>query len=245
MDYLLKTEDYLSGYLSGKELELFEKELKTNPELASEVLLRTEIENALRDKNFMDFRNLLNNTPRVRHQYSNGVNIRNEVFRTWQIAAASFLLVILAGGMWYIFSSNFYSSDRLISKYYKPAQSIGQNRSVEFGTDDALKEAFSYYQQNDYLNALKYFSTLDNQVTAKFYSGVCYIELEDYQKATSSFEFVINNKDNLFIEQAEWYLGLIYLMNNDKDKASDQFTKISRTDSFYSNQAQEILKYLD
>jgi len=245
MEYLLKIEDYLSGYLSGKELELFKEELKTNSELSSEVNLRIDIDNALRDKNLLDFRKLLNNTPRVKYQYSNGVNVRNEVFRTWQIAAASLLLVFLAGGMWYIFSSNVYSSDRLITKYYKPAHAVMQVRSVEIGSDDALREAFSYYQQNDYINALKYFSSLDNQVTAKFYSGVCYIELEQYQKATNSFEFVIDDKDNLFIEQAEWYLGLIYLMNNEKDKANEQFIKISKANSFYSDQAQEIIKYLN
>lgn len=245
MDYLLKIEDYLSGYLSEKELELFKEELKINSKLIAEVNLRVEIDNALKDKNLTDLRKLLNNTPRIKHQYSRGVNLRNEVFRTWQIAAASLILVLLAGGMWYMFSSNVYSSDRLITKYYKPAHAVMQTRSVELGSDDALKEAFSYYQQNDYSNAIKYFSSLDNQVTAKFYSGVCYIELEQYQKATDSFEFVINDKDNLFIEQAEWYLGLIYLMNNEKDKANEQFNKIAQADSFYSDQAQEIIKYLN
>jgi tetratricopeptide (TPR) repeat protein len=245
MDYSIKIEDYLSGYLSGEELDLFKKELITNSELKTEFTLRLEIDTALRDKNLGEFRKLLKTTPRSNTGYSNGINIRNEVFRTWQIAAASLIFVLLAGGMWYIFSSNSYSSDRLITKYYNAPHAVGQNRSVEFGSDDALKEAFTYYQQSDYTNALKYFSTLDNQVTAKFYSGVCYIELEQYQKATDSFEFVVNDKDNLFIEQAEWYLGLIYLMNNDKDKASDQFNKISKADSFYADQAQEILKYLN
>lgn len=245
MDYTLKIEDYLSGNLSGKDLELFNKELITNSELNDEVILRKEIEDALRDKNLFELRKLLNNTTKVNTHETKGINIRNEIFRTWQMAAASLIFVVLASGMWYVFSNKTYSSDRLITKYYTAPHAVGQSRSVEYGADDALREAFTYYQQNDYTNALKYFSSLDNQVTAKFYSGVCYIELEQYQKATDSFEFVVNDKDNLFVEQAEWYLGLIYLMNNEKDKASDQFNRISKADSFYADQAQEILRYLN
>ena len=245
VDYSLKIEDYLKGYLSEKELKLFKKELMTNSNLQAEVVLRKKIEDALRDKDLSKFRKLINNTSKGNSRSSYGFFVRNEVFRTWQIAAASLIFVLLASGMWYVFTGKTYSSEVLISKYYEAPQAVGQSRSVEYGSDDALKEAFTYYQQNDYSNALKYFSSLDNQVTSKFYSGVCYIELEQYQKATDSFEFVINDKDNLFVEQAEWYLGLIYLMNNEKDKANDQFNKISQADSFYADQAQEILKYLN
>lgn len=245
MDYFLKIEDYLSGYLFGKELELFKNELKINSELNAEVNLRIEIDAVLRDKNLFEFRKLLQNKPTIGNRNYNGFSFRNEVYRTWQIAAASIVLVLLVGGMWLMFSSKTYSSDRLITKYYEPARAVGQVRSVEIGSDDALKEAFTFYQQNDYVNALKYFSSLDNQVTAKFYSGVCYIELEQYNKAKDSFEYVISDKDNLFIEQAEWYVGLIHLMNNEKDKATDQFNKISQTNSFYADQAQEIIKYLN
>jgi hypothetical protein len=245
MDHYLQIEDYLSGYLSKKEIESFKKELLTNSELKDETKLRKEIDEALRDKNFMELRQILNNASKVKARQSQSMSFRNEVFRTWQIAAASLIFILLAGGLWFMLSGKTYSSDRLISKYYKPAHPVMQLRSVEFGSDDALKEAFSYYQQNDFVNALKYFSSLENQVTAQFYSGVCYIELEQYQKATASFEFVIDDKDNLFIEQAEWYIGLIHLMNNDKDKASEQFSKIAKTESFYSDQADEILKYLN
>ena len=120
-----------------------------------------------------------------------------------------------------------------------------QVRSLEVNSDEAFREAFQFYQQNDFKNALKYFNALDNQITAKFYSGICYIELEQFNYAIESFEFVINDRDNLFVEQAEWYMGLIYLMNNQKGEAISQFNKISTSESYYANQAKEILKYLN
>ena len=206
--------------------------------------MRMEVNNAIRDKNFTEFKDLLR-TQFKQQSSPTSINFQKDILKTWHLAAASFALIVVVGGLWYILSNKPYSTERLVTKYYKPAKSILQYRSLELNSDDALKEAFNFYQQNDYVNALKYFNSLDNQITAKFYSGICYIELEQFDDALESFEFVINDKDNLFVEQAEWYLGLIYLMNNQKSQALVQFGKIAESSSYYAAQAKEILKYLN
>lgn len=238
-------EEFIDNTLSGEKLTDLLEDMKSNKNISSEVKLRKEINEALLDKSFIEFRELLNQNMSKNSDELSSLSIRKEVLKTWHMAAASFALILVVGGLWYILSNNSYSTDRLVSKYYQPAHPINQFRSVEFNSDDALKEAFSFYQQNDYKNALKYFNSIENQITAKFYSGVCYIELEQYDEAISSFNFVINDKDNLFVEQAEWYLGLIYLMNNQKSQALKQFKKISGSDSYYADQAKGILRYLD
>lgn len=244
MDEFVLLEDYIDGALSSKEAQDMRTKMEIDPEMADEIALRSEVNEALKDKNFFELKDLVKNNLDTKSSGSNLI-FQKDMLKTWHLAAASFALILVVGGLWYILSNKPYSTERLVSKYYKPAHPILQVRSVELNSDDALKEAFSFYQQNDFINALKYFTTLDNQITAKFYSGVCYIELEQYERAITSFEFVINDKDNLFVEQAEWYLGLIYLMNNQKTLAIDQFKKISGSESYYSNQAQEILKYLN
>lgn len=245
MDKNIKIEEYLDGNLSDKELQDFLKLRAGDPGFSAEIFLRAEINEAIKDKNFIEFRKLLDENTKQTNPSFTKLSFQRELLRTWHLAAASFSLILVVGGLWYILSNKPFSTERLVSKYYKPAHPILQVRSVEANTDDALKEAFNFYQQNDYTSALKYFNSLENQITAKFYSGVCYIELEQYNKAITSFEFVINDKDNLFVEQAEWYLGLIYLMNNQKGQAVSQFKKISSSESYYSNQAIEILKYLN
>lgn len=244
MDEFNKMEDYIDGLLNLEEAQEFLRTLEYDPGLMQEITFRKEVNDALNDKAFIEFRNLV-----VERTGSSGAqnkfSIQKDIIKTWHVAAASFALILVAGGLWYILSNKPFSTERLVSKYYKPAHPILQVRSAELNADDALKEAFNFYKQNDYTNALKYFNSIDNQITAKFYSGVCYIELEQYQKAISSFEFVVNDSDNLFIEQAEWYLGLIYLMNNQKNQAIDQFKKISTSESYYSDQAIEIIKYLN
>jgi tetratricopeptide (TPR) repeat protein len=244
MDDFMKFEEYIDGNLSVEEIQEFLIQTELNPEFDSELSFRAEVNEALRDKSFFELKKLTNskfNNPLSGSKFG----VQKDILKTWHLAAASFALILVVGGLWYILSNNSFSTERLVSKYYKPAHPILQFRSVEVNADDALKEAFNFYQQNDYTNALKYFNTLENQITAKFYSGVCYIELEQYGHAIRSFEYVINDNDNLFVEQAEWYLGLIYLMNNQKTLAIDQFNRISESDSYYSNQAVEILKYLN
>lgn len=244
MEDNINLEDYIDGTLERSEVERYNHLLIRDSELSFELELRREVNDAIRDKNFMDLCDKLN------QQFNQGTsgsyfNIQRDVLKTWHLAAASFALILVVGGLWYILSNKPFSTERLVSKYYKPAHPILQIRSLEVNSDDALKQAFNYYQQNDYTNALKYFNSLDNQITAKFYSGICYIELEKFSKAIDAFEYVITDKDNLYVEQAEWYLGLIYLMNNQKNLAIKQFEKIAGSTSYYANQAKEIIKYLN
>lgn len=245
MENSLMIEEFIDNSISDKKLNDFLEQMKTNNEFNAEVMLRKEINEAMADKNFFEFKALLGQHIDLQMSDTTSNSIRKEVIKTWHMAAASFALILVVGGLWYILSNKSFSTDRLVSKYYQPAHPIMQVRSVELNSDDALKEAFNFYQQNDYKNALKYFNSIENQITAKFYSGVCYIELEQYDEAISSFDFVVNDKDNLFVEQAEWYLGLIYLMNNQKNQALKQFVKISDSKSYYADQAKEILKYLN
>ncbi len=238
-------EDFIDGNLSGEELNSFLVQKRTDHMISSEIDFRLEINEAIQDKGLMEIREHL----RVQmNNYSNNFpffNFRKETLKTWQLAAASFALILVAGGLWFILSNKPYSTEKLVSKYYKPANPIGQHRSVDLNADDAINEAFAFYGKSDYTNALKYFNALENQVTARFYTGICYIELEKYNQAIESFDFVIKDDDNLLVEHANWYLGLIYLMNNQKKNAIDQFEKIAKSDSYYANQATDILKYLN
>lgn len=238
-------EEFLDGSLIGEELDLFLKLKEQEEELNHEIDLRFGINQSLKDKGLFELKELLDKQKSNLYVKDPFQNFRKDLFKTWHLAAASFSLILVVGGLWYILSNKPYSTEKLVTKYYKPAHPIGQIRSVEISSGDALTEAFIYYKKNDFNGALKYFKSLDNQITAKFYSGVCYIELEDFDHAIESFAFVINDKDNLYVEQADWYLGLIYLMNNQRQLAISQFELIAKGDSYYAPQAEEIIKYLN
>ena len=236
-------EDYIDDDLNEDELKSFLDEAKEDKIMASELNLRMEINNVIQDKGFNELKDILEKQKITNRKNRSSIGIRREVMKTWHMAAASFALVIVAGGLWYILSNKPYTTEKLVGKYYKPAQPIGQVRGQATG-NETLTKAFDLYKQNDYNDALNYFSSLDNQITSKFYSGICYIELKKYDDAINSFKAVVNDNDNLYVEQADWYLGLIYLMNNQKKAAISQFNKIAVSDSYYADQAKEIVKYI-
>ena len=245
MDKNKKIEDFIDGNLTDKEYQEFLILKDTDPDFNKDIALRAEINNAIRDINYMEFHKLLIDQGNKQELTSRTIKFQHRILKTWHLAAALFALILVVGGLWFILSNKPFSKERLVSKYYKPAHPVLLIRSVEENTDAPLIEDFNFNQQNDWTNALKYFNSLDNQITAKFYSGVCYIELKQYSKAIDSFEYVINDDDNLFVEQAEWFLGLIFLMNNQMNQAIDQFDMISNSESHYSNQAKEILKSIN
>ena len=74
-----------------------------------------------------------------------------------------------------------------------------------------------------------------------FYTGASLQETGKYQNAIKEYETVIIDKDNLFTEQAEWYIGLCYLQTNENRKAYRQFKKIAEKEGFYQQKAQSIL----
>ncbi len=237
-------EDFLDGNLSSDELNQMLKDLESNKDLTREMMLRLEVNQVIKDKGFLELQNKLEMQLNNTNNNSPLLNLGREFLKTWQLAAASFALVLVVGGLWYILSNKPYSTEKLVTKYYKPAHPFLQIRSAESNSENALAQAFSFYKDNDYSNALQYFKSIENQTTAKFYCGVCYIELEQYDNAIEAFSYIINDNDNLFVEHANWYLGLIYLMDNQKSKAIDQFETIASEDNFYAAQASDILKYL-
>lgn len=239
-------EEYIDGTLSGMELDEFNAELVQNPELLREVEFRSEVNKVLRDYSFFEIRKLLKKQLNKGFvNYSSVINIKRKAFRTWHLVAASFALLLTVGGLWYIFSLNTSSTERFVNMYYNPSHLTLQVRSGEIDPDEGNLEAFNFYQENNFKCALEYLDTLENKITARFYSGIWYMEYEMFDLAIDAFEYIVRDNDNLFVEQAEWYLGFVYLMNNRKKDALKQFTKISVSESFYKNQASEILKYLN
>ena len=45
---------------------------------------------------------------------------------------------------------------------------------------------------------------------SNLYSGISYMEIEQYTKGTmTNSRRLLDHKDNLYVEQAEWYLGFL------------------------------------
>jgi hypothetical protein len=51
---------------------------------------------------------------------------------------------------------------------------------------------------------------------------------------------VIDDKNNLYIDQAQWYLALCYLNTNETEKAKQLFRIIGKENGIYRNDARKI-----
>jgi len=64
----------------------------------------------------------------------------------------------------------------------------------------------------------------------------------NYPVAEESFNDVIRDNNNYFIEDAQWYLAWCYIKTDEKAKAIDQLTLIGNSSSLYRDKARKVLR---
>ena len=247
-------DQYLSNELSDEKLASFEAELAENPDLEAELNLVGEIDKAVAETDIMDLRAKLGAISKEinreeKQKRSFAARISSSRLTVATVAASLVLIMSIAG----LISKNNPSSDgELYSQYYQPYETTGIFRSGDALIDSKLTKALHLFNNQEYQAAIGSFSEVleidPNNPVSNFYSGIAYQQTGQTQKALISYQNVIKDRDNLFIEQAQWYIGLCYLQNENRKKAYRQFTKIANSDSFYQEKASAILrkiKYLE
>lgn len=240
-------EKYIDGELEGKELLNFEELLSTDPDIKRDYNLSLEINNSIIEDDVMALRDTM------RYMYRDEPEVKRipSVFtkRRLYYAAATIALLIATGGLLQRFMGHDLSNSAVYEKYYVPYDVTVTYRSGNTEVDRILLNALERYEEKDYKNAVvlfeKVLKTRQDDMAVNLYSGISYMEEEKYQKATTSFNKIISNNDNLFIEQAQWYLSMCYLKTDKLDKATGVLNKIIKENSYYKAQAEKVLKDLD
>lgn len=248
--YTKQVDHYLAGDLSGHELQSFEKELERNEDLRKELKLQQEINSALSEKDVIDLRLQL----QIIHKEVEQIDKQPALFyffknRAVQVAAASFILLVVM----VFFANQFIQTgsnlnDDLYDRYYNRFEPVNlRSGSVEI--DNTYMEALVAYQEENFKKAQLLFEevvSMDySKMEANLMSGASNMELNKYNKASTSFKKVINHQDNLFIEDAEWYLGFCYLQTNNTGKALEQFEKIAMGNSNKKEDAKKIARKIN
>jgi len=237
-------ENYINRELSNEELASFEAELTSNQKLMDEIGLIKNIDLALSETDVMRLRNNLQNiaseiaaNKQTERSFAGKFKAKRIVLST--VAASLILLLGITGIM------SRQSQDDIYQKFYTKYEATGIVRSANLTADKTLSEALQKFENQDYDAALSLFTEVisrdQNNMVGHFYTGISLQETGKYQNAIKEFETVIIDKDNLFTEQAEWYIGLCYLQTNENKKAYKQFKKIAKNEGFYQQKAQSIL----
>ncbi|MGB0524094.1 MAG: tetratricopeptide repeat protein, partial [Flammeovirgaceae bacterium] len=130
--------------------------------------------------------------------------------------------------------------------------------NVTRGDHSDVKAAEEAYNEGNYQQAISLFSkALEKPIEPnpegkkiftkemiQLYLGNAYMNVQQYDKAETSFKAVVNVEDTTFKQDAIWYLGLTYLKMKNKSEARIWLEKTAKGKSIYARDAQAILEEL-
>jgi tetratricopeptide (TPR) repeat protein len=242
IDFSYFIERYNAGEMNEAEKTWFHRELDGNAKLREEVTLRKKTDLALKSYEAILLRNKLTEIEKRRAEKIPVKSQRKHI--TLRYAALVAGLIILSSILF--FNSRNLSKDEIISRYYKPYEGISTSRSQQYVSNTDYTIALEYYNVHDYRNAALYFSKVlssdPKYMESIMHYGLSNLEVKNYPEAKKSFIKVIDNNNNLFIEDAQWYLALCYIQTDELKKAADQLTLIKKSESIYRKDAGKILR---
>ncbi len=92
------------------------------------------------------------------------------------------------------------------------------------------------------LNILYHYNK--NDANAQFYLGMCYFQLGKYTLAETYFQKNLDNVNNIFHQESEFYQALCLLNLKQTEEAVKQLQNIAKNKGFYSERAKETLSKL-
>lgn len=161
------------------------------------------------------------------------INTRKNTFR-YVLAVAASLVLIIVGYLAYSFFT--LSPDKVFSSNYKTFSlvTVRDGNDTETAAEKAyragnFKEVIRIHDDNE-----------DHSAKAEFLCGAAALELKDNAKALTCFKEVLelNKISNIPIlnDEAEYYLSLSYLQNQDYDLALEMLQKIRETPDHLYNE---------
>jgi tetratricopeptide (TPR) repeat protein len=234
-------EQYLANEMAPPERAAFRKELQESQELADELKFSQTIDSALIRDDIIELRRKLIAAINAGRAVKEEVPVVRMNTRKWWYAAASVLALCAVAATLYLQTPRTVSNDSLFSQYYNSENIIDQTRG-----DQNIVEAVIKFQQKDFKTASVLFKSIldkdNSNIALWFYYGISNIETQNFENSIKAFKTIIEQNDNLYVEHAEWYLGLCYLKSNQKQKAIDQFGVVAANpDNFHHKEAKDIL----
>jgi tetratricopeptide (TPR) repeat protein len=244
-DFSYFIERFNAGEMNEAEKQWFLKEIEGNESLSNEISLRKRTDEILKNQKVMSLRNKLSEIERQRNKVMKPVKDSKKT--TYVRYAAVFAGLILIGSIT-LFSGKTLNSEKIMKRYYKVYEPPTNQRSAQSGTDADFTQALEFYNTHEYDKAAILFNKVlenkPNDMQTILLRGVANFEVKRYPEAKQSFVKVIDNKDNMYIDQAQWYLALCYLNTNDTEKAKQLFEIIGKEDGIYRNDAKKIIRGL-
>ena len=239
---------YIYQQLSEEQMASFESEIAINSSLVNEIELIKNIDMALMESDVMNLRNNLqsiseNAISQKKTEQSFTSRFKNKTILFSAIAAS---LIILLGITSLLPGKS--SQNELYRKFYTTYQTAGTSRSLDLTANNTMTIALQKFDNKEYYAAIELLKNVTNHdkynMVGHFYTGMALQETKKYNSAIGEYMMVIDDKNNLFVDQAQWYSGLCYLQTNENKKAYKLFKNLADKNGFYSDKALVILQKL-
>lgn len=138
--------------------------------------------------------------------------------------------------------------EKLFNSYYTPFEAISPvTRSINNNEGANYSAAISSYKTGDYQKAAAGFNEELKKdplaVSSRFFLGLSQLALKNYGQTIILLSEVANDSGE-YSKEARWYLGLSYLKTGNEQKAAGCFEYLSKSNGFYRESSEKILRRL-
>lgn len=235
-------EAYIQGDLTEQETREFEHTLDQNQELADEYQLRKDIEDALMDDDLMELKSqvqdMMNEKEKDPHPL---VWFKRKAVKGALVGAL--VLSLSSLGYYAAQVSTIPTKEEIFHKYYQPYSVTITDRSGSDEINTLLTSAMERYKEREYNQALQLFQkvlTKREDVAASLYSGISFMEVQKYKQANESFEDVVEDKDNLYLDQARWYMSMCHIRLGNIENARNMLLTLAEESEYYRDKARKV-----
>lgn len=244
IDFSYFIERYNAGEMNESEKQWFRKELEGNEKLRNEVDLRKHTDEALKNHEIISLRNKLSTIEKRRAADIPVAKSKKPAYLKYAAFVAGLVLI---SSIIVVRDKNL-SSEEIMDRYYKSYEAPTTSRSGLYETNAEFTLALDYYKTRDYERAADLFNKIvannPKDMQSTLLNGIANFEINNYPEAEQSFGNVIDNTNNLFVDQAEWYLALCYVQTDQREKAIQLLKLIKAEAGYYRKDAKKILRNL-
>lgn len=215
-------EAFLAGNLSGQELIDFEREMREDDDLRTEVELHRQLAAAVGGEQFHEFRAVLKQTDAEwKTQPTAGFGGRVRSLSYWNVSLIAAAIVLLGAMIWLISKPDPKTADMLFAAHFQPYEMVLTQRSTTIDRPVELNAAIAAYAEADYTAAETQFLQLAQAAPEEhlYQLYACVSSLAAGKNEAAIVCFTQLRAIPNLAEQAQWYLGLSYLQKGDNAAA--------------------------
>jgi len=254
MNSISRIQKYLDGKMSENELKEFREDLQKDPELVQELDLYRSLDRTVASRDEERFRKKLSQVyaefkELPAEKTEKAPPSARKLNKKWLVAVSATLISTLSL-LFYFVAVKKESNQAIFEKYmvtYSTNLTLRSHAQFEAGKK-RLEYGIQLYTRGNYSDASQQFKMVlsedsENQ-DARFYNGLCYMYLNEFQSAITSFEYILTQPYSFVHENAKFYLALCYVRINNNETAKALLQEIISDNSSHSDIAQKVLEKL-